>query len=65
MDEDTVGALRKEPFSLGRGSVFLDRFAVCLGFPLGFPRDIEVLLKGKRGLVSYLGFLRSTPRLYM
>eukprot|EP00959_Pyramimonas_sp_CCMP1952_P205190 4290944-Pyramimonas_sp.AAC.1 len=26
----SVGALNKEPFSLGRGSVFLASFAVCL-----------------------------------
>jgi len=38
----TVGALKKEPFSLGRGSVFLNGFTVCLLFSVGLRRDIEV-----------------------
>eukprot|EP00959_Pyramimonas_sp_CCMP1952_P027856 584306-Pyramimonas_sp.AAC.1 len=44
----TVGALKKEPFSLG-SSVFLDCVKVCLGFPPGFPWEIEVEPIGKKG----------------
>ena len=31
-DSRTVGSLKKESSSLGRGSVFLDCYAACLGF---------------------------------
>eukprot|EP00959_Pyramimonas_sp_CCMP1952_P315211 6597665-Pyramimonas_sp.AAC.1 len=50
----TVGALEKEPFSLGRGSALLNCFAACPGFSLGFQKEIEVQLMEKRGLVPYL-----------
>eukprot|EP00959_Pyramimonas_sp_CCMP1952_P323329 6765812-Pyramimonas_sp.AAC.1 len=60
----TVEALKKEPFSLGRGSVFPDCFTVCLGFCFGFRWEIEVQLVDLRGLVPYSGFLGSTLRLY-
>eukprot|EP00959_Pyramimonas_sp_CCMP1952_P224659 4697642-Pyramimonas_sp.AAC.1 len=38
----TDGALKKEPFSFGRGSVLLSCFTVRLRFSRGVPWGIEV-----------------------
>eukprot|EP00959_Pyramimonas_sp_CCMP1952_P437589 9162035-Pyramimonas_sp.AAC.1 len=46
-----VGALKKEPFSFGRGSVFLGCLTVCLSLTFGVRMEIELNLK-KEGASS-------------
>eukprot|EP00959_Pyramimonas_sp_CCMP1952_P033342 699557-Pyramimonas_sp.AAC.1 len=51
----TVGELKKEPFSLGRGSVSRHCLTACLRCSLGSRWAIEVELMEKRGPRSLFG----------